>query len=247
MVFRIVPGQGSSTRIDTQTLYSQLHCREPEGNSGSVKSLPSPLGWLLLSAPPGMCSWKAEMNALQQSFSKGWACYSKRENHTNSGGGHRMKLRVHRMKLRVHCEVWRIRFGKGLCWGKKETVSPPPPTIALLHPDYCLELCKVQTHQLELTPWPLLSLQALKRQSSLGLLFFNSILAHGDLRNHRLNQLSVSLWHLAQRHGCADPRIMVRCQAGVLGNCECAAGSDCLGPGVQQPRLPSTKAPGPKF
>ncbi|XP_049645054.1 VPS35 endosomal protein-sorting factor-like isoform X1 [Suncus etruscus] len=52
--------------------------------------------------------------------------------------------------------------------------------------------------------------EALKRQSSLGLLFFNSILAHGDLRNHRLNQLSVSLWHLAQRHGCADPRIMVK-------------------------------------
>ncbi|XP_054990566.1 VPS35 endosomal protein-sorting factor-like isoform X2 [Sorex araneus] len=52
--------------------------------------------------------------------------------------------------------------------------------------------------------------EALKRQSSLGLSFFNSILAHGDLRNHRLNQLSVSLWHLAQRHGCADPRTMVK-------------------------------------
>ena len=52
--------------------------------------------------------------------------------------------------------------------------------------------------------------QALKRQSSLGLSFFNSILAHGDLRNNRLNQLSVNLWHLAQRHGCADTRTMVR-------------------------------------
>ncbi|XP_020942187.1 UPF0505 protein C16orf62 homolog isoform X3 [Sus scrofa] len=52
--------------------------------------------------------------------------------------------------------------------------------------------------------------EALKRQSSLGLSFFNSILAHGDLRNNRLNQLSVNLWHLAQRHGCADTRTMVK-------------------------------------
>ncbi|XP_039111823.1 VPS35 endosomal protein-sorting factor-like isoform X4 [Hyaena hyaena] len=52
--------------------------------------------------------------------------------------------------------------------------------------------------------------EALKRQSSLGLSFFNSILAHGDLRNNRLNQLSVNLWHLAQRHGCADTRTMIK-------------------------------------
>uniref|UniRef100_A0AAA9TBW4 VPS35 endosomal protein-sorting factor-like n=2 Tax=Bos TaxID=9903 RepID=A0AAA9TBW4_BOVIN len=52
--------------------------------------------------------------------------------------------------------------------------------------------------------------EALKRQSSLGLSFFNSILAHGDLRNNRLNQLSVNLWHLAQRHGCVDTRTMVK-------------------------------------
>ncbi|XP_031288974.2 VPS35 endosomal protein-sorting factor-like isoform X1 [Camelus dromedarius] len=52
--------------------------------------------------------------------------------------------------------------------------------------------------------------EALKRQSALGLSFFNSILAHGDLRNNRLNQLSVNLWHLAQRHGCADTRTMVK-------------------------------------
>nr|KAF6491458.1 VPS35 endosomal protein sorting factor like [Molossus molossus] len=52
--------------------------------------------------------------------------------------------------------------------------------------------------------------EALKRQSSLGLSFFNSILAHGDLRNNRLNQLSVHLWHLAQRHGSADTRTMVK-------------------------------------
>lgn len=58
--------------------------------------------------------------------------------------------------------------------------------------------------------------QALKRQSLLGLSFFNSILAHGDLRNNRLNQLSVNLWHLAQRHGYADTRTMVRLSEGPL-------------------------------
>uniref|UniRef100_A0A8C6EYQ6 VPS35 endosomal protein-sorting factor-like n=1 Tax=Marmota marmota marmota TaxID=9994 RepID=A0A8C6EYQ6_MARMA len=52
--------------------------------------------------------------------------------------------------------------------------------------------------------------EALKRQSLLGLSFFNSIIAHGDLRNNKLNQLSVNLWHLAQRHGCADTRTMVK-------------------------------------
>ncbi|KAM5227978.1 VPS35 endosomal protein-sorting factor-like isoform 3-T3 [Ctenodactylus gundi] len=52
--------------------------------------------------------------------------------------------------------------------------------------------------------------EALRRQSLLGLSFFNSILAHGDLRNNKLNQLSVNLWHLAQRHGCTDTRTMVK-------------------------------------
>uniref|UniRef100_A0A4X2K9W5 VPS35 endosomal protein-sorting factor-like n=1 Tax=Vombatus ursinus TaxID=29139 RepID=A0A4X2K9W5_VOMUR len=52
--------------------------------------------------------------------------------------------------------------------------------------------------------------ETLKRQSILALSFFNSILAHGDLRNNKLNQLSVNLWNLAQRHGCADTRTMVK-------------------------------------
>lgn len=56
----------------------------------------------------------------------------------------------------------------------------------------------------------LFSLQTLKRQSQLALYFFNTILAHGDLRNNRLNQLSVNLWNLAQKHGFADTKTMVR-------------------------------------
>lgn len=71
--------------------------------------------------------------------------------------------------------------------------------------------------------------QALKRQSSLGLSFFNSILAHGDLRNNRLNQLSVSLWHLAQRHGCVDTRTMVRRGAGRGGRPSAASKHGCPG------------------
>uniref|UniRef100_A0A6I8QAG6 VPS35 endosomal protein-sorting factor-like n=1 Tax=Xenopus tropicalis TaxID=8364 RepID=A0A6I8QAG6_XENTR len=52
--------------------------------------------------------------------------------------------------------------------------------------------------------------KTLKRQSYLALLFFNSILAHGDLRNNKLNQLAVNLWNLAQRHGFADTKTMVK-------------------------------------
>uniref|UniRef100_A0A6I8NRS7 VPS35 endosomal protein-sorting factor-like n=1 Tax=Ornithorhynchus anatinus TaxID=9258 RepID=A0A6I8NRS7_ORNAN len=51
--------------------------------------------------------------------------------------------------------------------------------------------------------------ETLKRQSVLALSFFNSILAHGDLRNNKLNQLSVNLWNLAQKHGFADTKTTV--------------------------------------
>lgn len=53
-------------------------------------------------------------------------------------------------------------------------------------------------------------MQTLKRQSQLAHYFFNTIVAHGDLRNNRLNQLSVNLWNLAQKHGFADTKTMVR-------------------------------------
>lgn len=50
----------------------------------------------------------------------------------------------------------------------------------------------------------------LKRQSSLALLFFNSILAHGDLRNNKLNQLAINLWNLSQKHGYSDTKTMIK-------------------------------------
>uniref|UniRef100_A0A8D2KUU3 VPS35 endosomal protein-sorting factor-like n=1 Tax=Varanus komodoensis TaxID=61221 RepID=A0A8D2KUU3_VARKO len=52
--------------------------------------------------------------------------------------------------------------------------------------------------------------ETLKRQSQLALYFFSSILAHGDLRNNKLNQLAVNLWNLAQKHGFADTKTMVK-------------------------------------
>ncbi|XP_063171334.1 VPS35 endosomal protein-sorting factor-like isoform X2 [Candoia aspera] len=52
--------------------------------------------------------------------------------------------------------------------------------------------------------------ETLKRQSHLALCFFNSLVAHADLRNNKLNQLAVNLWNLAQKHGFADTKTMVK-------------------------------------
>uniref|UniRef100_A0A670YJE1 VPS35 endosomal protein-sorting factor-like n=1 Tax=Pseudonaja textilis TaxID=8673 RepID=A0A670YJE1_PSETE len=52
--------------------------------------------------------------------------------------------------------------------------------------------------------------ETLKRQSHLALCFFNSLLAHADLRNNKLNQLAVNLWNLAQKHGFADTKTTVK-------------------------------------
>ncbi|XP_078273677.1 VPS35 endosomal protein-sorting factor-like isoform X3 [Rhinoraja longicauda] len=52
--------------------------------------------------------------------------------------------------------------------------------------------------------------ETLKRQSTLSLSLFNSILIHGDLRNNKLHQLTINLYNLAQKHGYADTKTMVR-------------------------------------
>ncbi|XP_030068287.1 VPS35 endosomal protein-sorting factor-like [Microcaecilia unicolor] len=52
--------------------------------------------------------------------------------------------------------------------------------------------------------------ETLKRQSQLALSLFHSTLAHGDLRNNKLNQLAVNLWNLAQKHGFADTKTLVK-------------------------------------
>lgn len=52
--------------------------------------------------------------------------------------------------------------------------------------------------------------ETLKRQSALSLSLFNSILIHGDLQNNKLHQLTINLCNLAQKHGFADTKTMVR-------------------------------------
>ncbi|KAJ3608039.1 hypothetical protein NHX12_025089 [Muraenolepis orangiensis] len=52
--------------------------------------------------------------------------------------------------------------------------------------------------------------QMVRRQGSLSFSLFGVLLAHGDLRNNRLNQLAVNLWNLNHKHGCSDTRTSVR-------------------------------------
>ncbi|CAL8261736.1 unnamed protein product [Arctogadus glacialis] len=52
--------------------------------------------------------------------------------------------------------------------------------------------------------------QTVRRQGSLSFSLFSSLLAHGDLRNNKLNQLAVNLWNLNHKHGCSDTRTSVR-------------------------------------
>ncbi|XP_061404857.1 LOW QUALITY PROTEIN: VPS35 endosomal protein-sorting factor-like [Lethenteron reissneri] len=49
-----------------------------------------------------------------------------------------------------------------------------------------------------------------KRQSVLALALLDTLLLQADLRNNKLNQLTVSLWGLAQKHGQADSRALAR-------------------------------------
>uniref|UniRef100_A0A8C2K2K9 VPS35 endosomal protein-sorting factor-like n=1 Tax=Cyprinus carpio TaxID=7962 RepID=A0A8C2K2K9_CYPCA len=48
------------------------------------------------------------------------------------------------------------------------------------------------------------------RQGSLAFSLFGCLLAHGDLRNNKLNQLAVNLWNLSHKHGFCDTRTSVR-------------------------------------
>uniref|UniRef100_A0A673M2E9 VPS35 endosomal protein-sorting factor-like n=1 Tax=Sinocyclocheilus rhinocerous TaxID=307959 RepID=A0A673M2E9_9TELE len=52
--------------------------------------------------------------------------------------------------------------------------------------------------------------EGVRRQSSLAFSLFGCLLAHGDLRNNKLNQLAVNLWNLSHKHGFCDTRTSVR-------------------------------------
>ncbi|KAM6951274.1 VPS35 endosomal protein-sorting factor-like [Aplochiton taeniatus] len=52
--------------------------------------------------------------------------------------------------------------------------------------------------------------ESVRRQGSLAFMLFNGLLAHGDLRNNKLNQLAVNLWNLSHKHGYCEIRTSVR-------------------------------------
>ncbi|KAM9424671.1 VPS35 endosomal protein-sorting factor-like isoform 1-T1 [Pholidichthys leucotaenia] len=52
--------------------------------------------------------------------------------------------------------------------------------------------------------------QSTRRQGALAFSLFGVLLAHGDLRNNKLSQLSVNLWNLSHKHGCCETRTSVR-------------------------------------
>ncbi|KAK5620136.1 VPS35 endosomal protein sorting factor-like, partial [Crenichthys baileyi] len=52
--------------------------------------------------------------------------------------------------------------------------------------------------------------QSVRRQSALAFSLFGVLLAHGDLRNNKLSQLSINLWNLSHKHGYCEARVSVR-------------------------------------
>uniref|UniRef100_A0A667Z418 VPS35 endosomal protein-sorting factor-like n=1 Tax=Myripristis murdjan TaxID=586833 RepID=A0A667Z418_9TELE len=52
--------------------------------------------------------------------------------------------------------------------------------------------------------------ESVRRQAALAFSLFGCLLAHGDLRNNKLNQLAVNLWNLSHKHGHCDTRASVR-------------------------------------
>lgn len=51
--------------------------------------------------------------------------------------------------------------------------------------------------------------QSIRRQGVLAFSLFGVLLAHGDLRNNKLSQLSVNLWNLSHKHGYCETRMSV--------------------------------------
>ncbi|XP_072311686.1 VPS35 endosomal protein-sorting factor-like isoform X1 [Eucyclogobius newberryi] len=49
-----------------------------------------------------------------------------------------------------------------------------------------------------------------RRQGALAFSLFGVLVAHGDLRNNKLSQLTVNLWNLSHKHGYCDTRLSVR-------------------------------------
>ncbi|XP_023196580.1 UPF0505 protein C16orf62 homolog isoform X2 [Xiphophorus maculatus] len=52
--------------------------------------------------------------------------------------------------------------------------------------------------------------ESVRRQSALAFSLFGVLLAHGDLRNNKLSQLSINLWNLSHKHGHCETRVSIR-------------------------------------
>uniref|UniRef100_A0A096MDQ5 VPS35 endosomal protein-sorting factor-like n=1 Tax=Poecilia formosa TaxID=48698 RepID=A0A096MDQ5_POEFO len=52
--------------------------------------------------------------------------------------------------------------------------------------------------------------QSMRRQSALAFSLFGVLLAHGDLKNNKLSQLSINLWNLSHKHGHSETRVSIR-------------------------------------
>ncbi|XP_051958238.1 VPS35 endosomal protein-sorting factor-like isoform X1 [Xyrauchen texanus] len=52
--------------------------------------------------------------------------------------------------------------------------------------------------------------EGVRKQGTLAFSLFSCLLAHGDVRNNKLNQLCVNLWNLSHKHGFCDTRTSVR-------------------------------------
>uniref|UniRef100_A0A8C4Q800 VPS35 endosomal protein-sorting factor-like n=1 Tax=Eptatretus burgeri TaxID=7764 RepID=A0A8C4Q800_EPTBU len=62
--------------------------------------------------------------------------------------------------------------------------------------------------------------QTLKRQASVALALFSTLIYCADLQNNRLRQLAVNLWGLARKHGFAEPKITVPIMKYIKGQAE---------------------------
>uniref|UniRef100_A0A3B3Y678 VPS35 endosomal protein-sorting factor-like n=1 Tax=Poecilia mexicana TaxID=48701 RepID=A0A3B3Y678_9TELE len=52
--------------------------------------------------------------------------------------------------------------------------------------------------------------ESMRRQSALAFSLFGVLLAHGDLKNNKLSQLSINLWNLSHKHGHSETRVSIR-------------------------------------
>ncbi|XP_013882960.1 VPS35 endosomal protein-sorting factor-like isoform X2 [Austrofundulus limnaeus] len=52
--------------------------------------------------------------------------------------------------------------------------------------------------------------ESVRRQSALAFSLCAAVLAHGDLRNNKLSQLTINLWNLSHKHGHCETRVSVQ-------------------------------------